>query len=204
MAHQVGFSSDMSFPSCHSPSNQAARELLFRRPPGLAPPLPAPPRPSPKSLLPGYLREERKIRPYREYCACAHGALRLRFGSASTARPNGPRATPRAGSGEELSRVRPAWLTAWQSPLSPPPSASAEGFCSRHVRQCRLRAGPEGQGTDGSPPSVLPGNWPGPRPWGPTLLLGSRPMGASLVFEALASPEGSTLLVGNREGVFCL
>lgn len=129
--------------------------------------LQASPGPAPLGLLPGCLREEREIGHIGQ-TAPVHSAPCA--GAFLTAPPR-PDITVRARLPRpEVERncrgVRQARLTAWQSPLSPPPSASAEAFRSRHVRQCRLRAGPEGQGTKGSQPSALPGNRRGPRPSG--------------------------------------
>ena len=140
------------------------------------------PRPAPLGLLPGCLREEREIGHIGQTAPvhsapCAGAFLTVPPRPDITVRARLPRPEVETN----CRGVRPARLTAWQSPLLPPPSATAEAFHSRHVRQCRLRAGPEGQGTKGFQPSALPGNRRGLAPWGPTLLLGSRPMGATLV-----------------------
>ena len=129
--------------------------------------LQASPRPAPLGLLPGCLREEREIGHIGQTAPVRSAPCAGAFLTASPRPDITVRARlPRPEVERSCRGVRPARLTAWQSPLSPPPSATAEAFRSRHVRQCRLRAGPEGQGTKGSQPSALPGNRRGPRPVG--------------------------------------
>ena len=140
------------------------------QPEGLLSISPAWRRPGPPlwALLPGCLRPEREIRAHRTYRACAYPPRACAF----LAAPPRPDITVRARlPGPEVEAncrgARPALLNARQSPRSPPPSAVAEASRSRHVRQRRLRAGPKGQGTDGSAPSPLPGNRRGLAPgWG--------------------------------------
>lgn len=154
--------------------------------PGLAPgECPASVGPAPPGLTSGCLRQEREIRSHRAYCACAHSASRLRLSGSPPPPPTGHNGRARLPGPEVEANcrgTRPALLNARQSPPSPPSSAGAEASRSRHVRQRRLRAGPKGQGTYGSPPSPLPGSRWGLAPWGgPTLLLSNPPMGPTLV-----------------------
>lgn len=101
--------------------------------------------PAPWDPLPGSGAKDTKLALRLRLSRCAPARLRLFLLTGY----NGPRAAPWTGSGEEVSRGAPGLAERRQFLPLPPPSAIAEAFQSRHVRQRRLRTGPEGQGTSG-------------------------------------------------------
>lgn len=93
-----------------------------------------------------------------------HSVTRLRTCGSLQTGHNGPRAASWTGSGGEVSRGAPGLAERPQFLPLPPPSATAETFQSRHVRQRRLRTGSEGQGTEGFATLRVARQPTGPRP----------------------------------------
>lgn len=146
----------------------------------MAPPRPLRPRPlgrvRPPGLTSGPLQQWMKntatkfvLRLHLCCCACAHSRLAPQTGH------NGPRAAPWTGSGREVSRGAPGLAERRQFLPLPPPSAIAEAFQRRHVRQRRLRTGPERQGIEGLSTLRVARQQRGLALPGPTLLLGNWP-----------------------------
>lgn len=100
------------------------------------------------------------------YCACTCSVARLRTCGSLQTGHNGPRAASWTGSGGEVSRGAPGLAERRQFLPLLPPSATAEAFQSRHVRQRRLRTGSKGQGTEGLSTLRVARQPTGPRPAG--------------------------------------
>lgn len=92
--------------------------------------------------------------------------MRLRICGSLQTGHNGPRAASWTGSRGEVSRGAPGLAEPRQFLPLPLPLATAEAFQSRHVRQRRLRTGPEGQGTEGLATLRVAKQPTGPRPVG--------------------------------------